>query len=329
MKIKDFFIDMFKGTALGLGALPGVSAGTSGIIVDIYDKLITNIANLKKQFGKSFLALIPIGIGWVGATILLMWAQGKTWSYIPFIIVCVCAGFTIGGLPVILREFNGHKINKYDIIRMIIGFVVAAGIGVLSVLAYVYRWFDLSSAFLAPNDNLYIYFVVFLVGLFAAIACLIPGISGTMIIFIFGIYYPLIGLYSGPNSMLRNHDRVGTGLILTAILLVGAIVGFLIVSKLMKTLLEKKKTQTYSAVLGFVIGSIVSMFVSNQIWGLYNPDFDKAPYVAEPAFKDIARAPWQYAVGAVLLVVVAIGTYFIIKKFVFDKQKKEPKEIEQ
>ena len=323
MKLKSFFIDLFKGTALGLGALPGVSAGTAGIVVNIYDKLITSIANLRKKFKPSFLALIPIMLGWVGATVVLLYLEGKVWPYAPFIIVCICAGFTIGGLPVILRQLKGEKITGFDILRMVIGFVVAAGIGVGSVLAYVYRWFDLSAAFMDPNNNIYIYFVVFFVGLFAAITCLIPGISGTMVIFIFGIYNPLIGLYSGSNSMLRNHDRIGSGLLLTAILAVGVIIGLIVVSKLMKSLLEKKKRQTYTCVLGFVLGSIVSMFVSNQIWGLYNPTYDAAPYVAQPAFKEIARAPWQYAVGAVLLVITAIATMILIKKFFFDRQKIE------
>lgn len=321
MKIKSLFIDICKGASLGLGALPGVSAGTVGIVVNVYDKLIDNINNLKKDFLKSFLTLLPIGLAWVAATLILMYLEGKAWAYIPFIIVCVCAGFTIGGLPIIFSQLKGMTWKKADTAKLLTGFAIAAGIGVVSVLAYVYRWFDLTMAFNNPKDNWYIYIVVLFVGFFLAVACLVPGISGAMILFIFGIYNPLIGLFSGPNSMFKNHDRVGSGLLLLFIIIIGIIIGFLAVSKAMKTLLVKHKTSTYVVVLGFVLGSIVSMFVNNQTWGLYCPEYDVPPYASAPVFKPVARATWQYVVGGIGLVVAAVVTFVIIRKFLNKKEE--------
>ena len=46
MKIKNWFLDVLKGGSLGLGMIPGVSAGTMALIVGIYDRLIGGIANL-------------------------------------------------------------------------------------------------------------------------------------------------------------------------------------------------------------------------------------------------------------------------------------------
>ena len=63
MKIKNWFLDVLKGGSLGLGMIPGVSAGTMALIVGIYDRLIGGIANLRKEFKKSLISLIPIGIG--------------------------------------------------------------------------------------------------------------------------------------------------------------------------------------------------------------------------------------------------------------------------
>ena len=58
MKVKDWFLDFGRGAALGTGILPGVSVGTVGIIVNVYDKLLSPPSD---RFGychqRSYLAL--------------------------------------------------------------------------------------------------------------------------------------------------------------------------------------------------------------------------------------------------------------------------------
>lgn len=306
MKAKDFFIDLAKGASLGAGLLPGVSAGTIGLIVNIYDKLISGINDLKKHFGRAFLTLLPIAIGWVVSGIILLYLQHLAWDYVPFLIVCVCSGFIIGGLPTIYKESGIEKITLKDSSRFAIGFVLAALIGVMSVLAYVFKWFSFEDAFLNPNSNWWVYIVIIVIGFISAAACIIPGISGAMILFIFGLYQPVLDIYFGDNSIIHNSSRLASGLLLTLCLVVGIIIGFLFISKIMKTLLEKHKRGTYGYVLGFVIGSIIAMFLNNQIWPTY--------------FNEATSKPWQYIVGIILLVLVAVATLLLIK---FATRKKE------
>lgn len=306
MKAKDFFIDLAKGASLGAGLLPGVSAGTIGLIVNIYDKLISGINDLKKHFGRAFLILLPIAIGWVVSGIILLYLQHLAWDYVPFLIVCVCSGFIIGGLPTIYKESGIEKITLKDGSRFAIGFVLASLIGVMSVLAYVFKWFSFEDAFLNPNSNWWVYIVIIVIGFVSAAACIIPGISGAMILFIFGLYQPVLDIYFGDNSIIHNSSRLASGLLLTLCLVVGIIIGFLFISKIMKTLLEKHKRGTYGYVLGFVIGSIIAMFLNNQIWPTY--------------FNEATSKPWQYIVGIILLVLVAVATLLLIK---FATRKKE------
>ncbi len=306
MKAKDFFIDLAKGASLGSGLLPGVSAGTIGLIVNIYDKLISGINDLKKHFWRAFLTLLPIGIGWVISGIILLYLQHLAWDYVPFLIVCICSGFIVGGLPTIYKESGIEKITLKDGSRFVIGFVLAALIGIMSVLAYVFKWFSFEDAFLNPNANLWVYIVIIIVGFVSAAACIIPGISGAMILFIFGLYQPVLDIYFGDNSIIHNSSRLTSGLLLTLCLVIGVIIGFLFISKIMKTLLEKHKRGTYGYVLGFVIGSIIAMYLNNQIWPTY--------------FSETTSKPWQYIVGIVLLVLVAVATLLLIK---FATRKKE------
>ncbi|MDE7306865.1 MAG: DUF368 domain-containing protein [Clostridia bacterium] len=64
MKIKDFFIRVGQGAAIGVSMIiPGVSGGTMAVLMNVYDKLISAISNLRKDFKNSFFFLLPIVIG--------------------------------------------------------------------------------------------------------------------------------------------------------------------------------------------------------------------------------------------------------------------------
>jgi uncharacterized membrane protein len=92
MKAKDWFIDFGKGAALGTGILPGVSVGTVGIIVRIYEKLLSTINDLRKHFGKAFLTLLPIALGCIISAIFLLWGYSKIQPYAGFEVVALFAG---------------------------------------------------------------------------------------------------------------------------------------------------------------------------------------------------------------------------------------------
>lgn len=306
MKGKEFALDLARGASLGTGILPGVSVGTVSIIVGAYDKLIGSIANLRKEFVKSFLTLLPLALGTIiSAIILLVFWQKVASLYFPFVIVAALAGFVIGGLPIILKELKGSKITFSGILRIILGTLLAAGIGIMSYLAAAGVFGNLSfeGAFLDPFDNAWIFPLVFVVGFIAAVACLIPGISGSMVVFIFGLYQPIVDLYisrEGHPSIFHDTARLGSGLLLTLTIFVGAVLGLIIVSKAMKVLLEKHHLGTFQTVLGFVIGSLVAMFVNNQMYDVYhNP---------------MVNQWWQFLVGGIALVAMAILTFILIRR---------------
>jgi putative membrane protein len=297
MKAKEWFKDFGKGAVLGTGILPGVSVGTVGIIVGIYDKLLSAINDLRHHFGKAFLRLLPIALGCIIAAVILLIGQKFLYDSMQFEITALFAGFILGGLPVILFELRERKFSLADIARVAAGFVVAAGIGIMSVVADKYFGIDLLSAFLDPNANWWVYPVTFVVGFVAAVACILPGISGSMVLFIFGLYNPVVDLFIGNQSMFANHDRIGTGLLLTFILLVGVIAGLFTISKLMVGLMKKHHRGTFTVVMGFVLGSIIAMFVNNQIWNSYS----KFQW-------------WDYLIGAVLfLAAVIVLTILIVR----------------
>ena len=298
MKAKDWFSDFGRGAALGTGILPGVSVGTVGLIVNVYDKLLGSISGLTKKFWKNLSILIPIVIGTLLSAAILLWGYSHLQAYASFEIISLLAGLIIGGLPIICKEIPWKELKAADDVRMILGLVVAAGIGVVSAIAAEKNWFDFGAAFENPNANPYIYVVTFFVGFVAAVACLLPGISGSMVLFIFGLYNPVVALYSGENSMLHNHDRIGTGLILTLILFVGVVVGLVAFAKIMKTLMERHHRGTFTTVFGLIIGSLISMFINKDAWLYYKA----------------GNAWWHYVLGGFLLIAGCALMLFLVKK---------------
>ena len=336
MKAKEWFSLAARGTALGTGILPGVSAGTVGIVVDVYDDLLDGIDGLtkKRSFLNSLKKLIPIGIGCLVATVILMFLWNRFAKiYFPFVIVSALAGFVIGALPVITDELKGRKIDRWDIFRIVLGFLFAAAIGVTAfVLCYLFtygiiNWLpDFEQEVYDPFHHAWIYALVALVGFLSAASCLVPGISGAMLLFIFGLYNPILGIFFNQydeygnliiQSIFSDPSRMGSGITIIIALLVGMLIGFIVISHLLKGLLVTKRHETFSVVLGFILGSVVSMFLNQEMFFVYH----------DPTVNQW----WQFLIGGIAFIAVMIGTYYLIKRVGRrDKAKAEaPIEIEK
>ena len=314
MKAEEWFGDFARGSALGTGMLPGVSAGTVGIIVNIYDKLINAINGLlkPKNFWKSVWTLLPIGAGALISTLLVM----LFWNFVayprfPFIIVGALAGFVLGAMPVLTAELKAGFLRWDDILRIFAGFVVAAGIGLAAYLAaagIIPIDLDFYDEVAHPFEHAWILIVVALAGFLSAISCLVPGISGAMLLFILGLYNPIVGIFFNrydeagnvlQPSIFHETSRLGGGVVVVLVLLAGMLIGFFVVSKLMKSLLANHRHGTFTVIIGFVLGSVVSMFLNNDMYAVYR---------TYPT-----NAWWQYLLGAVALIGVGTATFLIVR----------------
>ncbi|MBR1847300.1 MAG: DUF368 domain-containing protein [Bacilli bacterium] len=324
MNAREWFGDFARGTSLGTGMLPGVSVGTVGIIVNVYDKLLNAIDGLRKKetFVSSFLSLLPIALGCIISILVVMLFWKKVaYVYFPFIIVSALAGFVLGALPLMSKELKGQMISLPDILRMTLGFIVAAGIGIsayLSAAGILPLDLNFGPAIDAPFQNPWVFAVVLLVGFFAAVSCLIPGVSGSMVMFIFGLYNPILNLFMNEYDSSHNvihesifHDtsKLGGGLVVIAVLLFGILIGFFAVSKLMKSLLANHRRGTFGVIIGFVVGSVVSMFFNNDMYTVYlDPNLTQW---------------WQWVFGGVALFAALGATYFLLAR----RQRKETSNI--
>lgn len=295
-----FLADTLKGVTLGISAaVPGLSAGTIAVAESCYDTLIDAITSLRREFKKSFFVLLPYLIGLIVGALAALIGISKGYGAAPFSLTGFFAGFVFGSLPVTFKELkkgqNGKERTAH-ILSFVLCLLVAGGIGVLAALTKL----DLASYL--KERVFWIYLLVFVSGFVAAAACIVPGISGSMSLMVIGMYYPILHTFfsrSDELSIWGNPDGgyVGTGVVLLLLLAVGAIIGVVLSSKVMKVLLSKHRVTTFYGILGLILGSLVSMFVNADIYPKYQAGI----------------AAWDYILGAVLFVVSSAAVVLLLR----------------
>ncbi|MDE6274603.1 MAG: DUF368 domain-containing protein, partial [Clostridiales bacterium] len=141
------------------------------------------------------------------------------------------------------------------------------------------------------------YVLLALVGLIGSCALVVPGISGSMLLLIFGYYNPLVSLIT--ESLLQGYE-VGTCLLVLLCAGLGVVVGFFGISKLMKFLLKKFPRGTYFAIVGFIVGSIPAVYVST-IRG------------ADEALSALYSSPWYWILSAAMLIIGFALSYALVR----------------
>jgi len=240
----DYLIISFKGMAMGAAdAVPGVSGGTIAFISGIYEELINTISNVNlttlkilktdgiqafwTKVNGNFLLALLIGMG-ISFTSFMKLAKYLIEQH-PILIWSFFFGLIIASIL-----FIGKQITKWNIATII---AVIAG----AILAY----YITSLPSMASNDNP---FFLFFAGAIAICAMILPGISGSFILVILGAYKTL-------SVAIDSFDIKKI-----AIFALGAIVGLLSFSRVLKWLFKHYHNITLAVLTGFIFGSL------NKIW---------------------------------------------------------------
>ena len=245
-KIKEIALTGVKGVAIGISMIiPGLSGGTLAVLMNIYDKILEAITGIFKHFKESLLLLLPLVIGAVIGFVGLVFPINYGLAHFPLIIVSLFVGFIIGGLPSIYKKVQG----KENWISILIG-LIALGITISLCFIKTNNSIDIR------NLNVGTWFYLFLSGIIASIALVAPGISGSMTLMVLGVYVHLMEVL---KEILSFTNLWNNSMILLPLAL-GLIIGFIFMSFFMKYMLKNHETSTYFALIGFIIGSIVSIY---------------------------------------------------------------------
>lgn len=251
----EYIINGIRGFCMALAdSVPGVSGGTIAFILGFYDKFINSLDALafgKKEEKKDAIKfLIKIGIGWVIGLVLAVLVLTNLFQTQIYRVSSVFIGFIVFSIPLIIKEEKESLKGKYiNIIFAIIGIAIVAAITYFNPVSGEGNIVDIT------NLNFGLGAYVFFAGMIAISAMVLPGISGSTLLLIFGLYIPII---SAIKEVLHLNFSYLPVVIIFGI---GILVGILLVIKLIKTALKKFRSQTIYCIIGLMIGSIYAIIM--------------------------------------------------------------------
>ena len=101
------------------------------------------------------------------------------------------------------------------------------------------------------------YLLLLLIGFIASSSMVIPGISGSFVLMIFGYYEKIINTVSN----LTNFSEFGSNLLILVPFGIGVLIGIVFMAKLITALIKKHEVKTYFGIMGFVLSSIVVLIL--------------------------------------------------------------------
>jgi len=237
-KIPAFITTAAKGLVVGSSMLvPGVSGGTTAIILGIYDKLIHAVSAIFEDFRKHLTFLCVFCVG-AGAGLLLfsrfmLWAV-ETWE-LPMMFLFL--GAIIGSVPMLYRQAKVERFNPVYILFAVIGVAIVLSLGYLPKPEG-----DFSGSMVAHMGML------FATGVIIAVAIVLPGISTSHMLLILGMY----------NTTLEAIKTMNLPFLVPIAL--GGLAGIFLTTSLLEKALTRFPRVSYFMIIGFVLGSIIDVF---------------------------------------------------------------------
>ena len=227
--------------------VPGVSGGTIAFVSGIYERLING---LKRFTPRLLVELKHRGFkgvwSWLDATFLLMLFGSMGLSIFVF---ANAVSYLLMNEPIGVRAFFfglvlasgwvvGRQIEKPD---FEIGIAFSAGLAIGLFLVK-----------LAPLEMEPSLFTLFLGGMFAVCAWILPGISGSFILLILGLYSVVL-------------EAITTLDILSILCLAcGCVLGLVSFARVLSHLFARFRRQTLAVLTGFMLGSLLKLWPWSQ-----------------------------------------------------------------
>ena len=240
---------ILKGFVLGIAnIIPGVSGGTLAITLGIYEKLIDIISNFRKKIKDNIKFVILLVIGVAIGLLLFSNIISICLDKFPFITIMFFIGIILGGTPILFKKVKKHK-TIYNIIIFTITF------SIVMIMTFVGN-----SERIITLENLNILKILglFFAGFVAAASMLLPGISGSFVLMLMGYYRPIVDSIKD----LTHFNNILHNIIILGFAGVGILCGLILSAKLINWLLKKHEIPTYFGIIGFVMASVISIFIS-------------------------------------------------------------------
>ena len=247
--MKDKLLLILKGFVLGIAnIIPGVSGGTLAITLGIYERMIEAISHFFSNFKDNLKFVMFLGIGIILSLALFSNVIGFCLDNYKFATILFFIGIILGGTPILFKKVKG-TVNLGNGLVFAIAFLIVM---IMTFMSAGDKSISLDSLSIGKAIAL------FFSGMIASASMLLPGISGSFVLMLFGYYHPIVNAIRSLTKL----ENVFHNFIVLGIAGVGILFGIVLAAKLIEYLLNKYEIPTYYGIIGFVIASIISIFIT-------------------------------------------------------------------
>lgn len=233
-------------------SVPGVSGGTIAFLLGFYDAFINSLNdlmgrdNVKRK--TAFLFLVKLGIGWVLGFCMSVLILSSLFEAYIYEISSLFLGLTLFAIPMVIREERDMLKGRYgNLVFTLIGIGLVFGITYFNPSGG--DGIRVSVEHLSLGLVLYVFFTAMI----AITAMVLPGISGSTLLLIFGLYVPIIGAV---KEFLHFNMAYFPILMVFGL---GVITGIVGIIKIVKMCLERYRSQTIYTIIGLMTGSLYAI----------------------------------------------------------------------
>lgn len=263
--------EFFQGVAIGIAnVIPGFSGGTMAIIFNVYERIINAFSDIFKHPIKVIKDVWALAIGLFVGIVVAIIGVVKLLEVATIPTVMFFVGLIIGSIPFIYLSVKEYKKPKYfDFIGMFVA------IAILVVLPFIQ-----GNTIESVKFNFWLVIIIVIMGIIAAATMIIPGVSGSLVLIIFGYYFFIMGTIKDLMYSVLSFDfsNIFNSTIITIAFVVGCVIGLVLISKMIRKLFEMCPRTVYFVILGFLIASPFSIiyavlqeypnaFGEMKVWG--------------------------------------------------------------
>lgn len=231
--------DVLVGTLVGIvSMLPGASGATIAVIFGIYERLISDLAEIRERLFKDLRFIIPVGIGIVFGLFVCAFGLKALMDQWEVPMMFFFAALILAQVPDV-RSLgdDGQPMTAYNWAALVIGFAVML----------VFLWISLSGN---GVDRAVDGFAVWLlVGIILAVSKLAPGVSGSTILLALGLFTPFMDAMTAFDMSALIPGGIGL------------LIGVLVFARVVDYFIRNHRKSTYMVILGLTVGSIVTVSI--------------------------------------------------------------------
>ncbi len=237
-------------------SVPGVSGGTVAFLMGIYDDFICSLNDIvsrdKEKRKKAIIFLVKLMSGWIAGMVSAVLVITAVFEKNIYEISSLFLGFVIFAIPLILmEEKESFKGKYYNVIWTVLGAALVVAITLFSG--------DASGSSLAWGDFGFVTGILLFLGAMCAISAMVlPGISGSTILLVFGFYQPVMDAIKGFLKLDFSYIPA------LCIFGFGVIAGVFTTVKGLKAALTKARSATMYAIIGMMFGSLYAIVMGAE-----------------------------------------------------------------